>query len=519
MIRAWLRLMWTSAAVAAVAAAAQLGIADAFGIIRWDATFGPGAEAAWDAMLVWVAFSYAVAVLTGAAAGHRAAPQPDTTGARMVAALTAGVGGVAATAIAWLQARAATPPVSVDPELVVSLSAGAGAIGGVIIAVLAMSAPPIAGGVRVAVAWTWLVGVGAAAAGLASDEALPAPRLAVIDTPSGFLPSWSTSPYVMVGVAVITGLTIAGIARWAGAARPGVAFSGLAGPGLIALAYVIAGPGDGASLGHQSEPYQASLFAVAAGLIASVLVALPARRGSGGPDASGGTGGYGFQNSTSGRTAWDDTPGGWGTTEPATDHGAYPDSESGRGAHRDPAAHGEDHRQRSNTYEAPDQRSAQEPPSYDESRHERSQYGQTPYGQIPYGDSPYGDSPYGQPAYGETPYGQGPYEQGSRDRDDDRGRDHEPRPGRHEQPASHADTYSADTAERPIVARATPPVPPAMPQPPTAPAAAFPPPVPQPTVPQPPTPAPTVMGQPPPDEYADWLKDLGQATRRDSGDR
>ena len=67
------------------------------------------------------------------------------------------------------------------------------------------------------------------------------------------------------------------MARAYGAGRFGVALSGLGGPAVVAGAYLVAGPDGGAA---QYEPYLASLIATGAGLIASVLVAMPGRRGS-----------------------------------------------------------------------------------------------------------------------------------------------------------------------------------------------------------------------------------------------
>src|SRR5258705_9996241 len=115
----WLRLICNSFVVAFIAAAAQIAVAQATGIIAWGDV---GTTQQWHALLTWVAFIYLVAVLVGASLGRRVVrrpTRPDNAPARIVAALTAAVGASAAVSVAWLPARGAHPPVSVHPEPVV----------------------------------------------------------------------------------------------------------------------------------------------------------------------------------------------------------------------------------------------------------------------------------------------------------------------------------------------------------------------------------------------------------------
>jgi hypothetical protein len=279
MILAWARLVAHSVGVAAIAAAAQVGIAHALGIVRWNGVHDVGGDTtAWTHLLTWVAFAYAVAVVAGALIGRRAVRRPhraDGLGARVVATLAAALGAGAGVAVAWLPAREVRAPLGVNPGLVVAIAATAGIVAGVVIALAALSSPPIAAGFRATVAWVWLLGIGSAAAGLASHEAYPAPRLAMLDAPSLVAASWWSGSALMIAVAALLGLGVAGFARWAGAHRLSVALSGLAGPAAVALAYLVAGPGEGPA---QANPYRAALTATAAGLLASTLVALPGRR-------------------------------------------------------------------------------------------------------------------------------------------------------------------------------------------------------------------------------------------------
>jgi hypothetical protein len=272
-IRAWFSLVWKSAGVAIVAAAAQLGVAETVGILRWT----DGSADAWSTLLTWVTFIYAVSVLVGASVGRRAVRQvgrPDRVSAAFVAALSAGVGGAVASSLAWLSAQHAAVAVSAYPELVVATTAGAGLIVGVVLAVLAAVVLAIGVGIRATVAWIWLVGIGSAIAGYVTHEPFRAPRLAVIDAPSVIPVTWWSGPNLMIAVAAVVGLLVAAVARSGGAGRLSTAFAGFAGPSVIAAAYVIAMPGTKVAQSAQLEPYRAAAIAVGAGLLASALVAL-----------------------------------------------------------------------------------------------------------------------------------------------------------------------------------------------------------------------------------------------------
>ena len=176
MVGAWVRLIVNSAVVAAVVVAAQLGAADALGILPWD---GPHDDQAWTTLLTWVAFTFASAALAGALFGRAAFRRVrgrDGVGARVVASVTGAAGAAAVIGLAWLPAQDVRPPVNVNPGLVVSITAAAGVLVGLVLALLALSIRPLAAGVLTTVAWVWLLAVGAAVAfytGRAVDFFLP----------------------------------------------------------------------------------------------------------------------------------------------------------------------------------------------------------------------------------------------------------------------------------------------------------------------------------------------------------
>ncbi len=288
MVRSWVKLIWNSVGGAAIAAAAQVGVAEALGIVRWGDSFASGGPGAWNAQLSWIGFIYATSVVGGAAVGRRAVPgrtRIDRTGANLTATISTAVGAGLAVAIAWLPARDARPPVNVDPELVISITAGAGIIVGLVVAFAALYSRSVTRGILAAVAWIWLVGIGSAVAGIETGKPYDPPRLAVVDAPSVMPTTWWSGPNLMIAVAGALGITVAALARRRGARRLGIAVCGLVGPAVVAAAYLIAGPGPDRS--YQAEPYTAALIAAGVGLLASVVVALPSGSGAAAPSRRG----------------------------------------------------------------------------------------------------------------------------------------------------------------------------------------------------------------------------------------
>src|SRR4029434_6070770 len=115
------------------------------------------------------------------------------------------------------------------------LTAGVAVAAGVVLAIVALTVAPVAGSLRAAAAWPWLLAVGCVVASVATHHGYPAPRLGVPDAPSLIPQAWWSGRYGRVAAAIVLGLLVAATARWGGASRGGVAVSGLAGPALIAV--------------------------------------------------------------------------------------------------------------------------------------------------------------------------------------------------------------------------------------------------------------------------------------------
>ncbi len=278
-IGAWAKLLWISAAVGGVAAAAQLGVADALGITRWEME---ASTRDWTALLTWIAFCYAVAVVSGALAGRSAVRRHDrpTESAR---------GSRQPSPPRWAPARSSgwrgclpaplTPRRTSTRDWSFRSPLAPGWWSASCSRCWLSSARPVAVGLQVTITWLWLAAIGCAVSGLVTHEPFPSPRLGVLDAPHLTGSLWS-SPQLMVGAAALVGLVVASVARWRRSGRFGVALAGFGGPAMVAAAYLVAGPVAGSDGGAQADPYLAALIAVGAGLIASVLIAMPGRRSS-----------------------------------------------------------------------------------------------------------------------------------------------------------------------------------------------------------------------------------------------
>ena len=84
-------------------------------------------------------------------------------------------------------------------------------------------------------------------------------------------------PYVITVIAFVVAVIIAGVARFGGAGRVGLAFAGLAGPAMGRRSYVIVMPATQQAQSGHVAAYRAALFALGAGLLGSAVVALPGR--------------------------------------------------------------------------------------------------------------------------------------------------------------------------------------------------------------------------------------------------
>jgi hypothetical protein len=257
-----------------VLAAAQLGVGNGLGIL--DTPLSLSAMRGWGHALTWVAFMFAVGVAGGVVVGRRALRRPRpttlTVWARVAAAGAAGLGAAAALPLVWLPVRVNQPTVDPRAEATMAVTAGVGVLVGMALAVAALSWKSVTAAITIATAWVWLFAL--ASVGLAAkDHVRVNPRLGVLDAPR-LIPAhaWWLGPYLMVGIAALVGLLVAASAGWKRTGWSGIVLSGLAGPALVASAYLSTGWGVSGDT-EDAAPYVASLLAVGAGILTSMAVA------------------------------------------------------------------------------------------------------------------------------------------------------------------------------------------------------------------------------------------------------
>jgi len=155
-----------------------------------------------------------------------------------------------------------------DPRLSAILAACVGLLIGLVVAVAVLSIPPVSGSVIATVLWVWLAALISAAYTLGRGASWATAGLGLL--PFGGI--WL--PVTLLVPAVLIALVVAAIARFGGVDLRAVAACGLAGPALVGLAYLVAGPGGGS----QTTAYRYALLAVCAGFAVSALAAVLRRR-------------------------------------------------------------------------------------------------------------------------------------------------------------------------------------------------------------------------------------------------
>ncbi|GIF72904.1 hypothetical protein [Asanoa siamensis] len=273
--RTWGRVLLAALGVGLLAGAGQLGFAYGLGVVRFARDFAelPGQ---WTAHLAWVAWFAMLAAVAGGLAGNWLARRDGlrmTLGAQVAVSVAGGVGALAVAPLAMLPARVAGIA-SGNAVTIAGLSAALGALVGVFAAV-AVLAQRVAGlNLGAVTLVVWLVALLSVAPSLGPEDPLPEVRLGVLDAAwLGDGLAQRLAVIAMPAIALLAGAGIGALARWRGLPLIPVAVSGVVGPALLALAYLIAGPGDDPDR-YQAAPYWGALIAVAAGGLGSVLAAV-----------------------------------------------------------------------------------------------------------------------------------------------------------------------------------------------------------------------------------------------------
>ncbi|MFY1596494.1 hypothetical protein [Micromonospora sp. WMMD737] len=274
--RTWGRLLLTALGVSLLAGAGQLGIAFGFGIVRLSGTFTGATVDQWPAQLVWAGWFAANAAVVGAVLTERLARRDGGmagTGRLLAVAGAAALGATVVAPLCMQPARTAEL-VSMDPVWAVGICAVLGALVGAGAAVAVLLQPPVGWNVAAIAGALWLLAVVSVAPSLVSTGPLDTVRLGVLEPAS--LDAGAVQGLALVVlplVALLAGAATGGLARWRGHPPLVSGATGVAGPALVAFAYLTAGPGDTADR-YQLTPYYAALLAVAVGALGSAAAAL-----------------------------------------------------------------------------------------------------------------------------------------------------------------------------------------------------------------------------------------------------
>ncbi|HEX5742227.1 MAG TPA: hypothetical protein VFY17_11845 [Pilimelia sp.] len=286
----WTSSIATAAGVAAGVGAAQLGLGYGLGIVSWQPPADGDRAAVWAGNVTWTVWITATAVIIGALVADRLAWRAADAGAgagagaaertgrglwRLVLAAAAALGGLSTAVLIAIPARDAPDTGALAPATAAAGYALAGLIVGLAGAAAALRSAAVAANVVASASAVWLltvVSVVCGALGLGpADTALGSwPLAAGADV-------WFRGLHVpavtlsLLGAALIGALG-AWLARHASRSGLGAAVSGAAGPLLVAVAYVLAGPRVTGAAASQLSAYLTAPYAVLAGIAGSLAV-------------------------------------------------------------------------------------------------------------------------------------------------------------------------------------------------------------------------------------------------------
>ncbi|MEU4158799.1 hypothetical protein [Actinoplanes sp. NPDC026670] len=274
--RSWLKLLAATTTAAAVVGAGQLGIAYGLGMVRLDQTLELTQRDQWTAQLAWVAWITMTAAAIGAvvATGLRPrwSPRPVSGGGALAMGLAAGLGALAVLPLTMQPARAAQVA-GVQPVLVIGICAGLGAATGIFAGYATAARAVARWSVATLTVAVWFVALISVAPSLLPGRTQDAARLGVLE--GDLIPGAvveRTQFATMPVIALLAGLIVGWVARGRKMPTLTVALSGLAGPALLTVAYLIAGPAAGG--GFHLDPYWGAMTAAGAGVLGSVLAAI-----------------------------------------------------------------------------------------------------------------------------------------------------------------------------------------------------------------------------------------------------
>ncbi|WP_436523946.1 hypothetical protein [Actinoplanes sp. HUAS TT8] len=275
--RSWVKLLATTATAAAVVGAGQLGIAYGLGIVRLNRVLDVTARDQWTAQLAWVAWITMTAAAIGAIVATGLLPRwrdrPVGAGGALALGLAGGIGSLAVLPLTMQPARDAQVA-GVQPVLVIGIAAGLGAAAGIFAGWASAAKPAARWNVAAVSVLMWIVALISIGPSLRPGHDRPEIHLGVLS--GSLIPSAlasHTTFLTMPTLALLAGLTVGFVARGHRVSVLAAGLAGLAGPALLTLAYLVAGPEAGAT-GFQTDPYWSAMTACGAGVLGSVIAAI-----------------------------------------------------------------------------------------------------------------------------------------------------------------------------------------------------------------------------------------------------
>jgi hypothetical protein len=243
--RTWAKLFGATLGAGAMGGASQLGLAYGLGVLRLTRVVDVTARDQWMAQLAWAAWIAMSSAVVGAIVGRRALPWSAGAFTRLVAAVSSALGAAIVVPLTMEPARTAQIA-GVRPVFIIAACAALGAAVGIVVAYAALSRAVARWNLTAVGAGIWALAIVSVVPSLSPSEPLPAVRLGVFD--ASFLSDAAaqrTALFTMPTLALICGVAVGLAARRRAMSTLEVALSGLAGPALLTLAYLIAGPGSG----------------------------------------------------------------------------------------------------------------------------------------------------------------------------------------------------------------------------------------------------------------------------------
>lgn len=273
--------------VAATAGAAQLGLAYGIGVIAWPPRPDAAADQAWEASLAWACWVATTSTVAGAVIADRLRSRPVGTGPepstdprvarllwRLTLATAAAVGAMVTVVLVAVPARdAATAGISA-PQAQAAGYALIGVLAGVVVAVAVLAAHAAATNLILTAGWLWLLAAAMVAQSVVSgrewSRVPPGFWDLDLDQPV-FRGIQLTDAGMVLGAALLVGVLAALPATRRGDNPAGVVVSGVTGPLVLALAYLLAQPDLATAPATDLSRHLVVPYGVVAGLAGSLL--------------------------------------------------------------------------------------------------------------------------------------------------------------------------------------------------------------------------------------------------------